>query len=72
MCKTDDEVKKLAGHPDAIPVQYIEWFLRGWRACETNGESLSLSSILLSRRCEYCGVPDGIHRADCLFFARIS
>lgn len=32
----DEEIRKLAGHPDAIPHAYIEWFLKGWRACEQN------------------------------------
>jgi len=25
---------------------------------------------LLSKKCEYCGVPEGIHRSDCLFIKR--
>ena len=31
---TDDEIRKMAGHPDCIPPPYVEYFLKGFRACE--------------------------------------
>jgi hypothetical protein len=34
MKKTDDEIKNIGGHPDATPEIWLEWFLKGWRACE--------------------------------------
>jgi len=34
--KTDEEIRRLAGHPDCIPQVYIEWFYRGWKACEAD------------------------------------
>jgi len=26
---TDEEIKQAAGHPDAIPQVYIDWFIKG-------------------------------------------
>jgi hypothetical protein len=31
---SDDEIKQMAGHPDCIPLQYIEYFLKGFRTAE--------------------------------------
>jgi hypothetical protein len=45
---TDDDVRKLAGHPDAIPQICIEWFLKGWRACEQNAP-------IRNNICKCCG-----------------
>jgi len=31
---TDEEIKAMVGHPDCLSPQYIDGFLRGYRACE--------------------------------------
>lgn len=33
--------------------------------------SLIINNIFNIRKCEYCGCPDGIHRTNCKFLARI-
>lgn len=46
---TDEEIKRLAGHPDCIPPQYIEWFLKGYRVGENDKglvNPISLNNIL--------------------------
>lgn len=36
--KTDQQIKDIGGHPDAIPAIYLEWFLKGYRKCESDLE----------------------------------
>ena len=51
---TDEQVKRLAGHPDCIPPQYVEWFLKGYRAAEINGRlvnSISSNPVLCDSVC---------------------
>jgi len=31
---SDDEIRQMAGHPDIIPSQLIEYFLKGFRTAE--------------------------------------
>ena len=38
----------------------------------TNKIKAHMFDALISRKCEYCGCPDGIHKADCLFMQRLS
>lgn len=40
--KSDNEVKNIAGHPDAIPDIHREWFLNGYRYYEQFEKSISL------------------------------
>jgi hypothetical protein len=50
---SDDDVRKLAGHPDAIPQICIEWFLKGWRACEQNTHTCKCCGKKMKPQREY-------------------
>ena len=49
--KTDEEIKNLAGHIDAIPKQFGEWFLKGFRTCE-NEQQIKKPTIVNNTICK--------------------
>ncbi len=59
--KTDEEIKTLAGHSDAIPKIYIDGFLEGWRKCEK--EKLSQILCVNNNNCQ-CLIKDSFTITD--------
>lgn len=55
--------------PDTIE-ELVDDFLQQTKAKDISSNAV-LADSLPNRKCEYCGIADGIHKADCSFMAKL-